>query len=119
MYELLHPGQEAQDYPEVILSSLAAQKHPATLLQRLCCPNTSLLGGDTMPSDAGEQGDAQQSMGSGGSRGSSQEGGPLLSQWGEAGTPGLRLPLPGNLPTAGVLALLSSQRRGFLSRLAL
>lgn len=49
-----------------------------------------------MLSDTGV-GDAQQSMGSRGSRGSSQEGGPLLSGWGEAGTPGLCLPFPGNL----------------------
>lgn len=96
MYEMLHPGKEAQGYPKVILCSRAIRKHPATLLQRFCSPNTSLLGGDTTLSDMGV-GDAQQSMGSRGSRGSSQEGGPLLSGWGEAGTPGLCLPFPGNL----------------------
>jgi len=108
--------QEARDYPGVILSSQAAQKHPATLLQRFCCPDKPLLGGNTVRSDAG--GAAQQSMGSGGSRGSPQEG-VLSSQSGEKLGPRIASCIAEEPPHSWSLGLAVFPRPGFLFRLGL
>lgn len=113
MYKLLHPRQEAQNYPEIALSSRAAQKHPPTPLQRLCCPNKPLLGGDAALSDAGEGGMLGKAWAAEGAGARLMRGG-LRRSW----DPGLRLPLPGNLPTPRVLALLSSQNQHFPPGLA-